>query len=88
MSVEEDFQDGNGRAKPKVGYRCKICGKEGGQEDSHWYQLCPMKGYDVLSKSLFSKTEERTFNPPKKGYVCKFCHKQVKLYFLGIYLGW
>eukprot|EP00924_Labyrinthula_sp_SR-Ha-C_P004678 snap_masked-scaffold_1-processed-gene-7.27-mRNA-1 protein AED:1.00 eAED:1.00 QI:0/-1/0/0/-1/1/1/0/211 len=59
-----DFVPMEGRPAPKAGYKCKICGQEGGQPDSHWYQLCPLKG---------KVDETRTFSPPRKGYVCKFC---------------
>ena len=34
---------GNQSHPPGPGYRCKICGKEGGEEDSHWIQFCPEK---------------------------------------------
>ena len=54
------------KPRPKAGYQCKICGKEGGQPDSHWFQLCPFKG---------QQNEATTYIPPKKGYVCKYCLK-------------
>ena len=54
------------KPRPKSGYQCKICGKEGGQPDSHWFQLCPFKG---------QQNEATTYIPPKKGYFCKYCLK-------------
>lgn len=33
------------KPKPKEGYSCKICGKQGGEPDSHWFQLCPKGPY-------------------------------------------
>ncbi len=38
------MQDWTGAAQrpgPKSGYECKVCGKPGGEPDSHWFQLCP-----------------------------------------------
>lgn len=44
--IEELCQGGAGssghivRSPPGPSYRCKWCGKEGGQPDSHWHQAC------------------------------------------------
>lgn len=78
----EFVNQGTGRPQPKVGYRCKVCGKEGGLVDSHWYQLCPFKGYSLTtSLNVFRKeVDKRSFNLPREGYVCKFCHKKVLIF--------
>mmetsp|Transcript_22091 Transcript_22091/g.26961 ORF Transcript_22091/g.26961 Transcript_22091/m.26961 type:complete len:263 (+) Transcript_22091:48-836(+) len=54
------------KPRPKSGYQCKICGKQGGEADSHWFQLCPMRG---------EQNSNHNYQAPRKGYFCKFCHK-------------
>jgi len=75
------------KPKPKAGYTCKICGKPGGEPDSHWFQLCPQasaedrlmyqsgrKPQSGENRGDFDQTP-RKFQAPKQGYVCKVCGK-------------
>ena len=43
------------RHPPSEGYVCNICGKEGGQPDSHWIQFCPEKNKE--QEEVASSTE-------------------------------
>jgi len=69
--IEELCQGGVGssghvvRSPPGASYRCKWCGKEGGQPDSHWHQACdrhPDNRADVPNHKAVRAVPPRT--PP------------------------
>lgn len=42
-NMQTDANTSQKKPKPKAGYTCKVCGKPGGEPDSHWFQLCPQR---------------------------------------------
>jgi len=73
-SSQEDDAWSDTKPRPKAGYECKICGKKGGQPDSHWFPLCPYAG--VQNGGGDHGSLNRNFQPPKEGYKCKICGKE------------
>ena len=63
-------------AQPWAGYRCKLCGKDGGLPDSHWEELCPLSdAASVASTASVGSSAAVDRTRPWRDYVCPFCHK-------------
>jgi hypothetical protein len=62
-------------AQPWAGYRCKLCGKDGGLPDSHWEEHCPLSDTASVGSSSSGSSAAADRTRPWRDYVCPFCHK-------------